>query len=211
MSETIGMKPTNFLGGFMVIGLMGGVGSGKSTVLDYLEKNYNAYIIQSDIVAKEIMKKGYEAYDIIRENFGECFDGEKINRDKLAKVVFEDENWLKLLNSITHPATVNEIIKRVNNAQNEDMIIVESALLVESGLHKICTDLWYVYCDEKKRVERLIDNRGYSREKAYSIINNQPREEDYNSLADEFIDNSYDIGHTKEQIDLLLSMMECSF
>lgn len=194
----------------MIIGLMGGVGSGKSTVLDYLEKNYNAYIIQSDIVAKEIMEKGYEAYEKIKENFSDCFDGDVINRERLSKTVFENENPLKLLNSITHPATVNEIKKRVEESQNP-IIVVESALLIGSGLDEICTDLWFVFCEENKRVQRIMDNRGYSKEKAYSIIANQPSDEEYNCAADEFIDNSYDINYTKEQIDILLSMMECSF
>ena len=194
----------------MIIGLMGGVGSGKSTVLDYLEKNYNAYIIQSDIVAKEIMEKGYEAYEKIKGNFSDCFDGDVINRERLSKTVFENENSLKLLNSITHPATVNEIKKRVEESQNP-IIVVESALLIGSGLDEICTDLWFVFCEENKRVQRIMDNRGYSKEKAYSIIANQPSDEEYNCAADEFIDNSYDINYTKEQIDILLSMMECSF
>ena len=156
------------------------------------------------------MEKGYEAYEKIKEYFSDCFDGDVINRERLSKTVFENENSLKLLNSITHPATVNEIKKRVAESQNP-IIVVESALLIGSGLDEICTDLWFVFCEENKRVQRIMYIRGYSKEKAYSIIANQPSDEEYNCAADEFIDNSYDINYTKEQIDILLSMMECSF
>lgn len=194
----------------MVIGLMGGVGSGKSTVLDYLENNYNAYIIQSDHVAKEIMTPGYEVFEQISQHFPEAIDEGRIVAEKLSSIVFNDKDKLKLLNSITHPGTVTEIIKRIKGS-NEDIIVVESALLIGSGLEQYCDELWFVFCEKEKRIARLMESRGYSREKADGIINNQPSDEEYHFQADEFIDNSYSFEKTKEQIDVLLSMQPCSF
>lgn len=194
----------------MVIGLMGGVGSGKSTVLDYLEKNYNAYIIQSDYVAKEIMEPGQSAFEEISKTFPQVIVGDKIDSHKLAEIVFNDKEKLKLLNSITHPATIKEVINRINKSKN-DIVVVESALLIGTGIEKYCDELWFVFCEKEKRIERLMKSRGYTREKAEGIIKNQPSDEEYNVKADEFIDNSYSENDTREKIDILLSMMSCSF
>lgn len=194
----------------MVIGLMGGIGSGKSTVLDYLASNYNAYIIQSDHVAKEIMTPGYKAFDKIAECFPEAIDYGKIVTEKLSEIVFRDKEKLKLLNSITHPGTVEEIEKRIRMSK-AGIIVVESALLMGSGLEKLCDEIWFVYCEKEKRIERLMESRGYTKEKAESIMENQPSDEAYNLGADEFIDNTYSEEKTREQIDILLSMQECSF
>lgn len=194
----------------MVIGLMGGVGSGKSTVLDYLESNYNAYIIQSDYVAKEIMTPGYKVFEKLSECFPDAVDKDGVITEKLSQIVFNDKEKLKLLNSITHPGTIEEIIKRIKESTAE-IIVVESALLIGSGLEEYCDEIWFVFCEKEKRIARLMESRGYSREKAEGIINNQPSDEEYNQFADEFIDNTYSVEMTKEKIDILLSMLPCSF
>ncbi|MFQ9515388.1 MAG: dephospho-CoA kinase [Eubacterium sp.] len=194
----------------MIIGLVGGVGSGKSTVLNYLESNYNAYIIQSDHVAKEIMTPGYKAFEQISKAFPQVVSHERIDNEKLSQIVFSDKEKLKQLNSITHPGTVEEIICRIKKS-DASIIVVESALLIGSGLEKYCDEIWFVYCEIEKRIKRLMRDRGYSRERAEGIIKNQPSDDEYNTHADEFIDNTYSREKTNEQIDLLLSMMPCSF
>lgn len=194
----------------MVIGLMGGVGSGKSTVLDYLESNYNAYIIQSDHVAKDIMTPGYKVFEKLSECFPYAVDEHGVITEKLSQIVFNDKEKLKLLNSITHPGTIEEIIKRIKESK-AGIIVVESALLIGSGLEEYCDELWFVYCEKEKRIARLMESRGYSREKAEGIIKNQPSDDEYKEKADEFIDNTYSVEMTKEKIDILLSMQECSF
>ena len=194
----------------MVIGLMGGIGSGKSTVLEYLEKNYNAQIIQSDHVAKEVMEPGQDVFLEIAHTFPEVIVNNKIDSEKLSQIVFSDKENLKTLNSITHPGTIQAIIERIRES-NRNIVVVESALLIGSGVENYCDELWFVYCELEKRIERLMENRGYSREKAENIIKSQPSDEEYNTHADEFIDNTYSMEKTREQIDLLLSMMPCSF
>ena len=192
----------------MIIGIMGGVGSGKSTVLDYLEKQYNAYVIQSDLVAKEIMKKGHNVCREVLAQFPDADNNGNIDSKKLADIVFGDKQQLKKLNSITHPGTVSEINQRINGS-SADVIVVESALLIGSGIEKSCDELWFVYCDQQKRIDRLIDSRGYSRKKALDIINSQPSDEEYNFYADEFIDNTDSYEHTKEQIDFIMNNEKC--
>lgn len=192
----------------MIIGLMGGVGSGKSTVLNYLRDQYNAEIIQSDMVAKEVMKPGFEAFNEIKQAFPDVISDNAINNNRLAGIVFNDKEKLKQLNSITHPATVKEIFSRINSS-SKNIIVVESAILPGSGLEEICDELWFVFCEKETRIKRLMDSRGYTREKALNIINNQPTDEEYNIISDEFIDNSYSENKTREHIDYILSLREC--
>ena len=192
----------------MVIGLMGGIGSGKSTVLDYLEQYYNAEIIQADLVAKEVMKPGHQVFEKVVQIFPDVIKDGQIDSGKLSEVVFSDETKLQKLNAITHPGTVEEIISQIKNS-TADIIVVESALMLGSGLEAYVDELWFVFCEKNIRIERLIENRGYTREKAEQIIANQPSDEEYNLAADEFIDNSHSAEATRERIDILLSAQDC--
>ena len=192
----------------MIIGVMGGVGSGKSTVLNYLENNYEANIIEADKVAKEVMLPGNDVYNEIVKTFPEVIVDNKIDSKKLAEIVFNNKEQLEKLNSITHPGTVKEIVSRIKSSKNR-IIVVESAILLGSGVEQYCDELWFVFCNRDTRIKRLMQTRGYSKEKCISVIESQPADEEYNNGADEFIDNSYSEENTREQIDLILNTSAC--
>ena len=192
----------------MIIGVMGGVGSGKSTVLNYLENNYEANIIEADKVAKEVMLPGNDVYNEIVKTFPEVIVDNRIDSKKLAEIVFNDKEQLEKLNSITHPGAVKEIISRIKSSKNR-IIVVESAILLGSGVEQYCDELWFVFCNRDTRIKRLMQTRGYSKEKCISVIESQPADEEYNKGADEFIDNSYSEENTREQIDLILNTRAC--
>lgn len=192
----------------MIIGVMGGVGSGKSTVLNYLENNYEANIIEADKVAKEVMLPGNDVYNEIVKTFPEVIVDNKIDSKKLAEIVFNNKEQLEKLNSITHPGAVKEIVSRIKSSKNR-IIVVESAILLGSGVEQYCDELWFVFCNRDTRIKRLIQSRGYSKEKCISVIESQPADEEYNKGADEFIDNSYSEENTREQIDLILNTSAC--
>lgn len=192
----------------MIIGVMGGVGSGKSTVLNYLENNYEANIIEADKVAKEVMLPGNDVYNEIVKTFPEVIVDNKIDSKKLAEIVFNNKEQLEKLNSITHPGAVKEIVSRIKSSKNR-IIVVESAILLGSGVEQYCDELWFVFCNRDTRIKRLMQTRGYSKEKCISVIESQPADEEYNKAADEFIDNSYSEENTREQIDLILNTSAC--
>lgn len=194
----------------MVIGVTGGVGAGKSTVLKILEENYGAKMILSDDVAKELMEPGRTAYTAVVKAFGpEILEGQEkeprcIDRAKLAKIVFADEEKLALLNSLTHPAVREEILARIAGYYKEDkdaLVVVEAALLIEAGYEDILDSLWVVYVEKEERIRRLMRDRGYSREKALSIMENQLSDEEFRAHADYLINNTGTIEETKAQID----------
>ena len=192
----------------MIIGVMGGVGSGKSTVLNYLENNYEANIIEADKVAKEVMLPGNDVYNEIVKTFPEVIVDNKIDSKKLAEIVFNNKEQLEKLNSITHPGAVKEIVSRIKSSKNR-IIVVESAILLGSGVEQYCDELWFVFCNRDTRIKRLIQTRGYSKEKCISVIESQPADEEYNKAADECIDNSYSEENTREQIDVSLNTSAC--
>ena len=194
----------------MVIGVIGGVGSGKSTVLDYLEKNYLACVIKADDVAKQIMEYKTEVFCKIADCFPEVICGQKIDAEKLAQIVFSDSSKRELLNSITHPGTIKAINQRIAGSKAE-LTVVEAALLLGTGIEHQCDELWYIYCNEATRIRRLMENRNYSMEKAKNIIKSQPSDEDYRKACTNVIDNSGSVEDMKEQIDRLLCILSCGF
>lgn len=192
----------------MVIGVMGGIGSGKSEVLNYMETKHHATIIEADKIAHDILLNDESVKSQAKKIFPDAFDGDEIDTDKMADIVFNDPNKLEALNSLTHPPTINEIINQITNAKSK-YVVVESALFLGEEVADLTDELWFIYCDKKERINRLVKTRGYSKEKAVAIIANQPNDEDYNSAADEFIDNTGDFDKTIEQVDFALSTMEC--
>ena len=127
--------------GTNIIGITGGIGAGKSTVLGYIKDNYNCLVIFSDDVANDIKKKGYPAYDELVELLGEevlSEDGE-IDKLKMASAIFNNKNLLKKVNNILHPAVnafIINIIEKERNAGAYDFVFVEAALLIENGYDK---------------------------------------------------------------------------
>ncbi|SEK41068.1 dephospho-CoA kinase [Butyrivibrio sp. ob235] len=192
-----------------VIGVTGGVGAGKSTVLNYIEKSCNCRIIFSDKVANDIKLKGQSCYEPIVDLLSEDIlgpDGE-IDKKKMAAKIFADDSLLKQVNDILHPAVNNYIFGEIEKEKAEgklDYLFIEAALLIENGYHKIVDELWYIYADESVRRKRLKESRGYSDEKIDDIIKGQLSDEEFRKYASFVIDNSNDENDTKRQIDLKL-------
>ena len=131
-----------------VLGITGGVGSGKSEVLDYLESRYGAYVCQMDEVAKRLEKRGEICFRKIVDRFGEAVvgtDGE-LDRKKLGEIVFSDEGKRKILNEIVHPPVLDYVKKDIEKRKKEGrkLYVLESALLAEAG-QELCDKIWYIY------------------------------------------------------------------
>lgn len=193
----------------MIIGVTGGVGSGKSTVLDILECDYSAFIIEADKVAKDLMNPAKSAFESIINEFGEDITAVEngqlvIDRIKLSKLVFQNPDKLSLLNSIVHPLVRVEILSMFDNIYSKDsnaLIVLESAILIEAGYKDLLDSLWFVYADKEIRINRLMQSRGYSRLRCTDLMKVQLSDDEYKSNCDFVIDNSNDLSYVKEQID----------
>jgi len=199
----------------MVIGVTGGVGTGKSTILQFLEERYHAAVIMADDVAKELMNPGEASYDAIVAYFGEDIlmpeedpgifaDGafRPIDRVRLSQIVFHDPDKLKALNAMTHPLVKVKIISLIDEyrRQGYELIVLESAILIQAGYRDLLDELWVIHTDREKRFERLMQSRGYSAEKIKAIMRNQLPEEEMEALADVVIDNSGSPEEARRQI-----------
>lgn len=190
----------------MVIGLTGGVGCGKSTVMEILKNEYDAKILIADELGHQVMKAGTEAFCQIAETFGAGIlaqDGE-VDRAKLAAIVYKNDSKLKKLNAIIHPAVIAEIEKKVTTWKAEPLVVIESAILFESGLDKLCDETWGILTDKEIRVERLMKSRGYSREKAEEIMSKQLSDEKFHELCDKTIQNDKNIENLRKHLQYLL-------
>ena len=184
----------------VVIGITGPAGSGKSYICKLIAEVAETLIIDTDSIAKEQMKKGGISYKGVVKEFGKeiLLDDGEINRAKLASIVFDDGEKLKTLNSLTHPNVIEEskrIIKE--NRAKYNVILLESALLVDAGCDKMCDYVWYVHTSVKERSERLKVTRGYSDEKIKSVQKSQRKSTFYREHADAVINNSEALGEER--------------
>lgn len=190
------------------IGITGGVGAGKSTILNYLQEEYHAYLIVADELAKELEEPGHVCYDRLVEAFGsKILDAEgNIDKKAFAGVIFSDPESLRIANSIIHPEVKSEILKRLQEQQEAGtkLFVVEAALLIEEKYDEILDELWYIYTDDAVRSERLKESRGYTDEKIRSIMRQQLSDEEFRSHCTVVIDNSKRPEDTYVQIDKVL-------
>ena len=188
----------------MIIGLTGGIGSGKSIASDIL-KSYGSSIIDVDLVAREIVRPGTRALSLIKKTFGKdvILGNGELDRKLLGSIVFDDSEKLKKLNEITHQdikVRTKEIIDSLVNI-GERVIIVDAALLFEIGLDEFADMVWYIYSSEDVRINRIKERNGLAELDAISRIRTQ--KEGFKNLADEIIINE---GSVKELEKILRSL-----
>lgn len=192
-----------------VIGITGGVGAGKSTVLHYIEGICKCRIIFSDDVGNDIKKKGQPCYEPLVELLSEevLDEAGEIDKSKMAAMIFADADLLKKVNSILHPGVNNYIHEQIalERKRNElDYLFIEAALLIENGYEKIVDEMWYIYADEEVRRKRLKSSRNYSDEKISDILKGQLTDSQFREHCDFVIDNSGNEEEMHHQLDLKL-------
>ncbi len=192
-----------------IIGITGGVGAGKTQILEYLNNRYGATICQTDAVGKKLQKKGTKCFEDIVACFGPEILDEKgeLNREKLSGIVFTDSARLAKLNAIVHPAVQEEVEKKIakEKRKNTNLFIIESALLIESHYDEMCDEVWYVHVDAQTRKKRLVYARGYDPKKVDDIIAAQLPKDMFMKHCDRVIDNSNIFEETQMQLDSIIA------
>ncbi|MDD3439672.1 MAG: dephospho-CoA kinase [Clostridiaceae bacterium] len=190
----------------MVIGLTGGIASGKSTVSAKL-KELGAAVIDADLLARDVVRKGEIAYNKIVQCFGAdiLLPGGDIDRKKLGDIVFSDKEKLELLNSITHPEIINRMKERIQElkAEGAKVIVVDAAILIEMGLHKYVDSVWVLSVDRETQLKRLAERDKYDYREAENRINSQFTDEVRKKYADVVIDNSKPIEEVEKRLEEL--------
>lgn len=198
-------------GKFKLIGLTGGVGAGKSTILNYIEKTYKCTVYVTDKIAYDIMRNSPECLEKIKKTFdGDDilnFKGE-LDSTKIGRVIFSNDAKRKCMNRIVHPRVMQRVLDDsliVMENGSSDFAIVESALLIECGLASLCDEVWYATADRDVRISRLRNLRHYTRQKCISIINGQLSDEEFRRHSTAVIDTGLKYEETYGIIDGILA------
>lgn len=189
-----------------VIGITGGVGAGKSAVLNYLSGRTDCRVIMADRVAHELEKPGGICHARIVALLGREIISEEggIDRRRMAEVIFEDRELLAQVNAIVHPAVKEYITWAITEERKKgsiEYLFLEAALLIEEGYGQIVDEMWYIHTDEKTRRERLKASRGYTDEKIDGIMKRQLSEGEFYRQCAVVIDNSGTLESVYRQID----------
>lgn len=194
------------------IGITGGVGAGKSAILDYLKNKPDTKVMLADEIAHELMVPGTQCYDKLKAEFGTEDIYQKdgfFDRIKLAQVIFSDDEKRKKLNGIVHPAVRKYVIGQAAYERKEGrikLLVLEAALLIEEHYDEICDELWYIYTSEENRRIRLKKQRNYSDEKINEIFNSQLTDEKFRKACRVVIDNNGTIEAAEAQIEAALML-----
>ncbi len=197
------------------VGLTGGIACGKSTVAAMM-RELGCVVIEADPLAHRLIEPGQPAYEEIINEFGRqiCDADGRIDRAKLAAIVFTDRAKLELLNRMVHPRMIEELdrqLAELARTQPQAVVVVEAALLIESGLHKRLDRLVVVWCKAEQQIERLVNlrsGRGMTREQAERRIASQMPLEEKRRLADYEIDCSGSLEETRRQVEHVVAELK---
>lgn len=186
-----------------ILGLTGGIASGKSTVSAYLAQN-GALIIDADLIARQVVAKRSSGLKQIVAKFGEeilTASGE-LDRKKLGKLVFSNKELLKALTDITGPLIRAEILREIEAAKKAQvkLVVLDIPLLFETGYQTLCDKVMVVTIPSKLQLERVMKRDNLSAAEARKRIANQLPASKRNELADVLIDNSKSVAETYQQV-----------
>ncbi|MDP4156741.1 MAG: dephospho-CoA kinase [Bacillota bacterium] len=192
----------------LVVGLTGGIASGKSTVSNML-KEMGITVIDADVESRLAVQYGEPAYKQIVDNFGEeiLLPNGEIDRQKLGSIIFNDEQKRQLLNQIVHP----EVRRRMNDKKdvalknNEKIVILDIPLLFESKLSNMVERTLLVYVERSIQLTRLMERNHLSEEEAEARIQSQMPLAEKIKLADTIINNNGQLAETKRQLEEILT------
>ncbi len=209
MKDPTGMKQNNEV---MVIGLTGGIGSGKSEAARILVEDYNALLLNTDRIAHDFMEIDGISYKLIVGYFGEGIldEDRKIDRSRLGREVYQNSEKLRILNSFTHPYVMKYVRDRIEETKanaSHSFVCVETALPKEAALQEFCDEIWYVTADREVREERLKNFRNFNKEKFDQVLLNQLTEEEYRQLSTHVLQNNDSLENLKNQIEELVQLL----
>lgn len=213
MRAKIGTKQSNPKKDTIILGLTGGIGAGKSLILDYIRANYRARVLSTDEIAKEVCEPGGMCYTRLRQLLPEEAFGRrgKMDRDKVAELIYENPELRNQMNELIHPAVGLYLQAETASEQKKgllDFVIIESALYDGSGFALLCKEVWNVSAPQDVRKARLMESRGYSQEKVDSIFESQEKYDKIRRALKVQIYNGEEADKAYAQVDEQLTRLK---
>jgi dephospho-CoA kinase len=191
----------------MIVGLTGGIGSGKTTVAKFFTKFKNVAVYIADIEAKKLMNSSKIIKQKLIKEFGEAsFVDQKLNRKYISEIVFNDKEKLSALNAIVHPEVKKHFQEFVKNNADKAYIIYENAILFESRSNLFCDFIITVYVDLKTKIERVILRDSSTHKEVLSRIKNQWKD-DKKILQSNYIICNENLEDTENQVNIIHNIL----
>ncbi len=198
--EILGMRQNK---DSLVLGITGGIGSGKSTV-SHILKELGAVIIDADIISRQVVMPGEIALKELLDTFGNDIIDEygQLKRKILAEIVFNDNNKLNILNSILHKYVAQRIEDNVKEQllKKTKVIVIDAPIPIKIGFLNLCDQVWAVVASMELRIERVMKRSEMTYEEAVSRINSQIHDDEYIKIANTIIYNNKDLFLLKEEV-----------
>jgi dephospho-CoA kinase len=189
----------------LIVALTGGIASGKSVVAKILE-DLGCYIHHADKIAHDLMEPEKPAWKKIIAHFGNKIleEDKTINRSRLGKIVFSDEEERRFLNELIHPLVFEkkkEVITRLEKEGHYNIFVSEAALTIEAGFADFFDKIIMTYCKKEDQIKRLMERDGISRKQAITLMKSQMQPQEKLKYADYIIDSSGSLQSTVEQTE----------
>jgi len=187
----------------MIIGIAGGIGSGKTLATDYLHKYYHFDVLDNDVTAREIVAPGTPVLKQIVAHFGNeiVLSNGQLNRPELRQRIFNAPDEKAWLESVTHPAIRQETLKRIQKTSTNEILLLVSPLLFESEQHKLCDTTLAIVASNTLQVSRTKERDGSDKTTIQNIMSNQMNNEQRIELADQVLYNDATIEDFYQQLD----------
>ncbi|MFN6501939.1 MAG: dephospho-CoA kinase [Nostoc sp. DedQUE01] len=188
-----------------IIGLTGGIATGKTTVTNYLASTYNLPILDADIYAREAVSLGSPILGAIAKRYGQeilLADG-TLNRQKLGEIIFNSEDERNWVESLIHPYVRDRFLEAITQSSSQILVLVVP-LLFEAGMTDLVTEIWVVHCSQEQQIQRLIQRNHLNQEQAEARINSQVSIAEKVARADIVLDNSSTLNVLLKQVDTAL-------
>lgn len=198
-----------------VVGLTGGIGSGKSTVSQMLRQS-GVDVVDADLIARQVVRPGTKAWKQIKQHFGDhmILNNGEIDRKMLSEVIFSDESQRRLLNKITHPEIYKQIFKEllIYLLLWRQFVVLDLPLLFESGkMTHYLTKIIVVKCSREQQIQRLITRNNYSEGESIARIDAQMPLDKKCEMSDFVIDNSRELSDTRNQVRQVVKQLRSSY
>ena len=193
------------------VGLTGSIAVGKSHVLAML-RELGCHVIDADQIARDVVAPGTAGLEAVVHEFGAEIlnDSGALDRKRLGQIVFADETRLQKLNSLLHPiiiATQDEMIRELEAKDPDGIVVIDAALMIESGGYKRLDKLIVVHCDREIQLQRLMKRDSLTREAALERISAQMPQAEKMKYADFLIDTSGDFANTRAQVETVFTQL----
>ncbi|MBD2345311.1 dephospho-CoA kinase [Anabaena subtropica] len=191
-----------------IIGLTGGIATGKTTVANYLASAYSLPVFDADIYARDAVSPGSPILDAIASRYGNEIllpDG-SLNRQKLGEIIFQQQTERHWIESIIHPYVRDRFLKAIAESTSTTLVLV-IPLLIEAQMTNLVTEIWVVICSESQQLQRLIERNHLTPEQAQARINSQLSLAEKAAIADIVLDNSSSLEALIKQVDTALNFV----